>query len=91
MVLTTVGITNCQITYIAHFWIGNGYGNPLFSGEIQGEETLGQKVVGSPLEDYIQVSAYTAPEELPHDARVVHRISLHGRKFQAEERTSKNL
>ncbi|MCX5974346.1 MAG: hypothetical protein NTU59_06715 [Coprothermobacterota bacterium] len=48
-------------------------------------------MVGSPPEDYIQVSAYTAPEELPHDARVVHRISLHGREFQAEKRTSKNL
>lgn len=41
VVLTRVGITNCQITYIARFWMGNGYGNPRFSGEIQGEETLG--------------------------------------------------
>lgn len=52
------------------------------AGIFQVQETLGRKVIGSPLESYIKIVAYTAPAEILLDKRVVHRIYLEGKVFR---------
>ncbi len=52
------------------------------AGIFQVQETLGRKVIGSPLEPRINIVAYTAPEEIALDKRVVHKIYLEGREFR---------
>jgi len=54
------------------------------SGIFQVEETLGKKVVGSPLEDYIEITAMVTPVEADYDKRIVRVIKLKGRKFTTE-------
>jgi len=51
------------------------------SGIFQVEETLGKKVIGSPLEDYIEITAVLVPTEENYDKRIVRSIRLKGRKF----------
>jgi hypothetical protein len=53
------------------------------AGIFQVQETLGKKVVGSPLGDYINITAFTAPEELPSDKRIIQRIYLQGSHFRS--------
>jgi len=53
------------------------------AGIFQVQETLGKKVVGSPLSDYINITAFTAPEELPSDKRIIQRIYLQGSHFRS--------
>ncbi|KAA0004500.1 MAG: phosphohydrolase [Thermoplasmata archaeon] len=55
------------------------------SGIFQVEETLGKKLVGSPLEAYVDVTATVTPVEADYDKRIVRTIKLKGRKFTAEE------
>ena len=52
------------------------------AGIFQVQETLGRKVIGSPLEPYIKIVAYTSPEKISLDKRVVHRIYLEGKAFR---------
>ena len=51
------------------------------SGIFQVEETLGKKVIGSPLENYIEITAILVPAEENYDKRIVRSIRLKGRKF----------
>ncbi len=52
------------------------------AGIFQVQETLGKKVVTSPLKDYVNVTAFTAPEELPSDLRIIQRIYLEKDHFR---------
>lgn len=52
------------------------------AGIFQVQETLGKKVVTSPLKDHISVIAFTAPEELPSDKRIIQRIYLEREHFR---------
>ncbi|MCR4432497.1 MAG: phosphohydrolase [Caldiserica bacterium] len=52
------------------------------AGIFQVQETLGKKVVTSPLKDYVSVIAFTAPEELPSDERIIQRIYLERDHFR---------
>ena len=54
------------------------------SGIFQVEETLGKKLIGCPLEPYIDVTAMVTPEETDYDKRIVRTIRLRGRKFVSE-------
>ena len=51
------------------------------SGIFQVEETLGKKVIGSPLENYMEITAILVPAEKNYDKRIVRSIRLKGRKF----------
>jgi len=53
------------------------------AGIFQVEETLFKKIIGGPLESYIEVVAEAAPDEPGHDQRIVHQIILKGSKFKA--------
>ena len=55
------------------------------SGIFQVEETLGKKLAGSPIEEYVDVTARVTPVEADYDKRIVRTIKLKGRKFTAEE------
>ena len=52
------------------------------AGIFQVQETLGKKVVTSPLKDHISVIAFTAPEKLPSDKRIIQRIYLEREHFR---------
>ena len=54
------------------------------SGIFQVEETLGKKLIGSPLEKYMDVTATLTPAEVDYDKRIVRTIRLRGRKFMSE-------
>ncbi len=54
------------------------------SGIFQVEETLGKKLIGSPLEPHIEVVAMVTPVEADYDRRIVRVIRLKGRKFMSE-------
>lgn len=51
------------------------------AGIFQVQETLAHKIVGSPLEEYVDVIAITTPEGASKDERIVHRILIKGGKF----------
>jgi len=51
------------------------------AGIFQVQETLGRKIYGSPLENYIDVIAVATPEEENRDERIVRRITIRGKKF----------
>ncbi|OYT60980.1 phosphohydrolase [Thermoplasmatales archaeon ex4484_30] len=51
------------------------------SGIFQVEETLGKKVVGSPMEACVDITAMVTPAEVNYDKRIVRKIKLKGRKF----------
>ncbi|MCD6448711.1 MAG: phosphohydrolase [Thermoplasmata archaeon] len=51
------------------------------SGIFQVEETLGKKVVDSPLHEYIDITATVVPRERDYDRRIVREIRLRGRNF----------
>jgi metal-dependent HD superfamily phosphatase/phosphodiesterase len=53
------------------------------AGIFQIQETLFKKIVGGPLESYIEVIAESKPDEPTQDERIVHRVVLQGRKFKA--------
>lgn len=53
------------------------------AGIFQIQETLFKKIVGGPLENYIEVIAESKPDEPVQDERIVHRVILHGSKFKA--------
>ena len=55
------------------------------SGIFQVEETLGKKLAGSPIEEYVDVTARVTPVEADYDKRIVRTIKLKGRKFMAGE------
>jgi len=55
------------------------------SGIFQVEETLGKKLVGSPLEAYVDVTATVTPVEADYDKRIVRTIKLKGKKFVTGE------
>ncbi|KAA0001808.1 MAG: phosphohydrolase [Thermoplasmata archaeon] len=55
------------------------------SGIFQVEETLGKKVVGSPLEQYIDITATVTPKEADYEKRIVRAIKLSGKKFTTAE------
>lgn len=54
------------------------------AGIFQVQETLGKKIVSSPLEKYIQVTAYTFSEKASSDKRIIHRIYLEGNAFRSK-------
>ncbi|MCD6481449.1 MAG: phosphohydrolase [Thermoplasmata archaeon] len=54
------------------------------SGIFQVEETLGKKLIGCPLEPYVDVTAMVTPVEAEYDKRIVRTIRLRGRKFMNE-------
>ena len=54
------------------------------SGIFQVEETLGKKLIGSPLEKHMDVTATLTPAEVDYDKRIVRTIRLRGRKFMSE-------
>ncbi len=53
------------------------------AGVFQVQETLAKKISGSPLEPYVEVIAYTKPEESTVDSRIIHRIIIKQRRFEA--------
>jgi metal-dependent HD superfamily phosphatase/phosphodiesterase len=53
------------------------------AGIFQVQETLGKKVISSPLRDYVEILAFTAPEELFSDQRIIQRIYLDREHFRA--------
>ncbi|MEM2940631.1 MAG: HD domain-containing protein [Thermoproteota archaeon] len=53
------------------------------AGIFQIQETLGKKIMDSPLEDYVEVIAIAKPDEPMTDQRIVHKLIVKGRKFQA--------
>jgi metal-dependent HD superfamily phosphatase/phosphodiesterase len=53
------------------------------AGIFQIQETLGKKIMDSPLEDYVEVIAVAKPDEPVTDQRIVHKLIVKGRKFQA--------
>lgn len=55
------------------------------AGIFQVQETLADKITGGPLEGYVTVTATTRPYGVPTDQRIVHRISLKGRKFELSD------
>ncbi|MEM2915367.1 MAG: phosphohydrolase, partial [Candidatus Bathyarchaeia archaeon] len=55
------------------------------AGIFQIQETLGKKIMGSPLENYVEVIAVTKPDEPTMDQRIVHQLIIKSRKFQALE------
>jgi len=46
------------------------------AGIFQVQETLAQKISGSPLEKYIDIIAITTPEDVPRDQRIVHKLVI---------------
>ncbi|MEM1984237.1 MAG: hypothetical protein QXW76_03145 [Candidatus Korarchaeum sp.] len=44
------------------------------AGILQVQETLGKKVKGSPIEDYVEIVAVTVPDEPKSDQRIVHQL-----------------
>lgn len=46
------------------------------AGIFQVQETLAQKISGSPLEKYIDIIAITTPEGVPRDQRIVHKLVI---------------
>ncbi|MGB9553519.1 MAG: phosphohydrolase [bacterium] len=56
------------------------------AGIFQVQETLGKKIISSPLKDYISVTAFTAPEELPSDQRIIQRIYLEKDRFRTAKK-----
>ncbi|MCD6512377.1 MAG: HD domain-containing protein [Thermoplasmata archaeon] len=54
------------------------------SGIFQVEETLGKKIIGSPMEKYVDVVATVTPVDADYDKRIVRVIRLRGRKFMSE-------
>jgi len=53
------------------------------AGVFQIQETLGNKIAGSPLEPYIEVVSLAKPEKPPRDERIVHRLVISGKKIEA--------
>ncbi len=53
------------------------------AGIFQIQETLGKKIIDSPLENYVEVIAVAKPDEPLVDQRIVHQLVIKGRKFQA--------
>ena len=53
------------------------------AGIFQIQETLFKKIVGGPLEPYIEVIAESKPDEPSQDERIVHRVVLQGKRFKA--------
>ena len=53
------------------------------AGIFQIQETLFKKIIGGPLEPYIEVIAESKPDEPTLDERIVHRVILQGNKFKA--------
>lgn len=55
------------------------------AGIFQIQETLGKKIMDSPLENYVEVIAVTKPDEPTVDQRIVHQLIIKRRRFQALE------
>jgi len=53
------------------------------AGIFQIQETLGRKIIDSPLEDYVEVIAVAKPDEPMMDQRIIHQLIVKGKKFQA--------
>ncbi len=53
------------------------------AGIFQIQETLFKKIIGGPLEPYIEVIAESKPDEPTLDERIVHRVVLQGKRFKA--------
>lgn len=53
------------------------------SGIFQVEETLGKKLINSPMEEYIDVVATVTPVDADYDKRIVRVIKLKGKKFMS--------
>jgi len=53
------------------------------AGIFQIQETLFKKIIGSPLERYVEVVAESKPDESVADQRIVQRVVLKGSKFTA--------
>jgi len=53
------------------------------AGIFQIQETLFKKIVGGPLEPYIEVIAESKPDKPSQDQRIVHRVVLQGKRFKA--------
>lgn len=55
------------------------------AGIFQVQETLGKKIKGSPIEDYVEVVAVTMPDEPKMDQRIVHQLIVKEGKFQYKD------
>jgi len=55
------------------------------AGIFQIQETLGKKIISSPLEDYVEVIAVAKPDKPLADQRIVHQLIIKGKKFRALE------
>ncbi|MEM2929716.1 MAG: HD domain-containing protein [Thermoproteota archaeon] len=53
------------------------------AGIFQIQETLGKKIMDSPLEGYVEVVAATKPDEPVADQRIIHQLIIKGKRFQA--------
>lgn len=53
------------------------------AGIFQVQETLFKKIIGGPLESYIEVVAESKPDEPGVDQRIIHQVILQGNKFRA--------
>jgi len=53
------------------------------AGIFQIQETLFKKIIGGPLEPYVEVVAESKPDEPGVDQRIVHQVVLIGNKFKA--------
>ena len=53
------------------------------AGIFQIQETLFKKIIGGPLEPYMEVVAESKPDEPTLDQRIVHRVTVKGNKFKA--------
>ncbi|MEM2088117.1 MAG: HD domain-containing protein [Thermoproteota archaeon] len=53
------------------------------AGIFQIQETLGKKIIDSPLEGYVEVIAVAKPDEPLTDQRIIHQLIIKGKKFQA--------
>jgi len=55
------------------------------AGIFQVQETLGKKIMGSPLEDYVEVVAVTMPDEPRMDQRIVNQLVIMEGKFRPKD------
>ncbi|MBO3809687.1 MAG: HD domain-containing protein [Candidatus Brockarchaeota archaeon] len=53
------------------------------AGIFQIQETLGKKIIDSPLEGYVEVIAATKPDEPMADQRIIHQLIIKAKRFQA--------
>ncbi|MEM2378163.1 MAG: phosphohydrolase [Candidatus Korarchaeum sp.] len=55
------------------------------AGIFQVQETLGKKVKGSPIEDYVEIVAVTVPDEPKSDQRIVHQLIVKEGRFRSKD------